>query len=271
MIKFQYDLGIIGAGNMSGAITDGILRSKILDPKRVVVSDTDAEKLDALKKFGFAVSADNVFLAKNSRNLLFAVKPQVFNAVASEIKDEIRADAVLSIMAGVGTAKIASALNAARLNIKICRVMPNTPCMIGKGICALTFVGYSDGEKSFVFDIFNALGETVELDEDKFDAVTAVSGSGPAYVYSFIDAVIKGGVENGLTFGEAKRLAVSVFKGASELAERSEQSLEVLIKNVASKGGTTEAALKVFAEKNLAEIIKDGVAAAAERSKELGK
>jgi pyrroline-5-carboxylate reductase len=256
---------------MSGAITDGILRGKVLDAKRIIVSDTDVEKLDGFKKRGFAVTADNKFLAKNSRNILFAIKPQVFDAVVNEIKDDIRADAVLSIMAGVGTAKIAAALNTVLLNIKICRVMPNTPCMIGKGICALTFVGYSEGEKSFVFDIFNALGETVELDEDKFDAVTGVSGSGPAYVYYLIDAVIKGGVENGLTFDESKRLTTSVFKGASELAEKSEQSLEVLIKNVASKGGTTEAALKVFAGKNVANSIKNGIAAAVKRSKELGK
>jgi pyrroline-5-carboxylate reductase len=271
MTKFQYDLGIIGAGNMSRAITDGILRGKILDAGRIIISDTDAEKLNEVKKRGFAVASDNKFLAKNSRNILFAIKPQVFDAVADEIKDDIRADAVLSIMAGIKTAKIAAALNAALMNIKICRIMPNTPCMIGKGICALTFVGYSDGEKGFVFGIFNALGETVELAESKFDAVTAVSGSGPAYVYSFLDAVIKGGVENGLTFGEAKRLAVSVFKGASELAGRSEQPLEILIKNVASKGGTTEAALKVFDQKGIIEAIKDGVSAAAKRSAELGK
>ncbi|MDR2090751.1 MAG: pyrroline-5-carboxylate reductase [Clostridiales bacterium] len=268
MAEFQYILGIIGAGNMSGAITDGILRVGKLDPKRIIVGDIDAEKLDRLKKSGFAVTSDNKFLAENSQNVLFAVKPQVFESAANEIKSGIKAEAVLSVMAGVGTAKLAAFF---ANPIKICRVMPNTPCMIGKGICALTFAGYSDGEKKFVFDIFDALGETVELSEEKFDAVTAVSGSGPAYVYSFIDAVIKGGVEKGLTFGEAKKLTVSVFKGAAELAERSEKSLDELIKNVASKGGTTEAALKIFAERGVADGIREGVFAAAERSKELGK
>jgi pyrroline-5-carboxylate reductase len=269
MTEFQYTLGIIGAGNMSRAITDGILRGGSRAPGRIIVGDPDPEKLDGLKRQGFAVAADNKILARNSQNLLFAVKPQVFDAVADGIRNDLKSDAVLSVMAGVGTAKIASALNAA--SVKLCRIMPNTPCVIGKGVCSLTFVGYSDEEKKFVFDIFNALGETIELSEEKFDAATAVGGSGPAYVYSFMDAVIKGGVEKGLTFEEAKKMTVSVFKGAAELAGTSERSLEALIKNVASKGGTTEAALKVFSEKNIASGIAEGVAAAAERSKELGK
>ncbi|MDR3294199.1 MAG: pyrroline-5-carboxylate reductase [Clostridiales bacterium] len=265
---FGYKLGIIGAGNMSGAITSGIVRGKVLNPSDILVSDLNDTKLAALKEQGFGVTKDNKFLAAAAENILFAVKPQAFAEVAEEIKSVLKAQAVISIMAGIGTAKLAEYFGD---KVKICRIMPNTPCMIGQGFCALTFIGYREEEKAFVYDIFDKLGETAELTEDKFDAVTAVSGSGPAYVYTFLDAIISGGTLKGLTLDESKRLAVSVFKGAAELAARSEKPLWELTQNVTSKGGTTEAALKVFESNDLKRIIRDGVVAAAERSEELGK
>ncbi|MDR1905945.1 MAG: pyrroline-5-carboxylate reductase [Clostridiales bacterium] len=265
---FKYKLGIIGAGNMSGAITGGILSGGKISPKDIAVSDIDADKLTVLAKNGFNTTSDNKYVVKNSENILFAVKPQSFSRIAEEIRGDLKAEAVISIMAGIDTTKLSEYFGKDK---KICRIMPNTPCVIGKGICALTFVNYDEKDKPFIFDIFGNLGETAELSEDKFDAVTAVSGSGPAYVYTFLDAVIKGGVINGLTAQEAKLLAISVFKGAAELAGLSDKPLSELIKNVTSKGGTTEAALNVFESKGLSGVITEGVNAAANRSKELGR
>ncbi|MDR2046379.1 MAG: pyrroline-5-carboxylate reductase [Clostridiales bacterium] len=267
MSEFKYKLGIIGAGNMARAITGGIIRGKTLNPRGIIVSDIDADKLGGFKDAGFDVTADNKFLTENSQNVLFAIKPQTFKSAAAELADSLKAEAVLTIMAGIGIGAIKAAFG----NINVCRVMPNVPCLIGKGICALAFDGYKENEKDFVFGIFGALGETIELPEEKFDAVTAVSGSGPAYVYTFIDALIVGGVENGLTCEEARRLSISVFKGAAELAEKSDRDLDALIKNVASKGGTTEAALSVFDKTGVKDGIRQGVAAAAARARELGK
>ncbi|MDR1939924.1 MAG: pyrroline-5-carboxylate reductase [Clostridiales bacterium] len=264
---FLYKLGIIGAGNMSNAITRGILAGGVLKPSEVIVSDIDAKKLEGLKAEGFAVTSDNGEAASRSKSLLFAVKPQCFKEAADGVRPCLAARSVISIMAGISTAALRQAFGD---SVGLCRIMPNTPCVIGRGISALTFVNYSAADKAFVFDIFDKLGETVELPEEKFDAVTAVSGSGPAYVYTFLDAVIKGGVKNGLTEDEAKRLAVSVFKGAAELAALSDKPLDALIKDVTSKGGTTEAALNAFAKNGVADGITEGVSAAAARSKELG-
>ncbi|MDR3262702.1 MAG: pyrroline-5-carboxylate reductase [Clostridiales bacterium] len=264
---FKYKLGIIGAGNMSAAITKGILNGKVLKPGDVIISDIDTVKLEALKQVGFIVTADNAELAEFSENILFAIKPQSFADAAEYIKSKLKASFVISIMAGINTSKLIEAFG----NVKLCRIMPNTPCMIGKGISALTFVNCNAADKAFVFGIFDKLGEVIELSEKKFDAVTAVSGSGPAYVYTFLDAVIRGGMDKGLSLDEAKLLAVSVFKGAAELAAVSDKPLKDLIKNVTSKGGTTEAALKVFADGNLSKTLYDGVVAAADRSAELGK
>ena len=196
----KYKLGIIGAGNMSSAITKGVLGSKMLLPEEVIVSDLTYDKLERAKSLGVQVSIDNLYLAEHCEYLLFAVKPQSFPDIASSLKGKLSETTVLSIMAGVNVKTLKESLGAS----KVCRIMPNTPCMIGHGMSALCFDGCDEAARDFALGVFSSMGEVVELDEKKFDAVTSVSGSGPAYVYMFIDGMIKGGMNGGLTFGEAK-------------------------------------------------------------------
>ena len=152
----KYKLGIIGAGNMSSAITKGILTAGLLSPDDIIVSDLSDEKLSQAATLGVSVTKDNLLLAKSVEYLLFAVKPQSFEGIASALVGQISAK-VISIMAGITISTLKEKLQVQ----KICRVMPNTPCMIGSGMSALCFVGYDDSEKEFPLSVFSSLGRPV--------------------------------------------------------------------------------------------------------------
>lgn len=262
----KYKLGIIGCGNMSTAIWQGILDSGLAASKEIIVSDKDTEKLKTAAEKGITVTDDNL-AAINAEYVLFAVKPQIFPAVAEEIKGKTADSVLISIMAGITIEKIKMLTG----SNKIARIMPNTPCMIKKGISAISFDGVSELGRAFVLALFSGIGEVIELPESKFDAVTSVSGSGPAYIYMFLDGMIKGGIEGGLSYEQAKALAVKTMQGASELFNRQDKPLEELISAVCSKGGTTIEAVNVFRERKLTEIISDGIRACRKRSEELSK
>ncbi len=262
----KYKLGIIGCGNMSTAIWQGILDSKLATAAEIIISDADSEKLKAAEDRGIKVTGDNLEVL-DAEYILFAVKPQVFAEVAKEIKGKANQAVLISIMAGITVEKIKTLTGAD----KVARVMPNTPCMIKKGISAVSLADVPQAERGFVLDLFSGIGEVIELPEAMFDAVTSLSGSGPAYVYMFLDGMIKGGIEGGLSYEQAKALAIATMQGASELFRRQNKSLEELIAAVSSKGGTTIEAVKVFKERGLTEIIADGIRACERRSKELSK
>lgn len=261
----KYKLGIIGAGNMSSAITKGVLGSKMLLPEDVIVSDLTYDRLERAKALGVQVSIDNLYLAEHCEYLLFAVKPQSFPDIAASLKGKLGDTTVLSIMAGVNVKTLKESLGAS----KICRIMPNTPCMIGHGMSALCFDGCSEAARAFALGVFSSMGEVVELDEKKFDAVTSVSGSGPAYVYMFIDGMIKGGMNGGLTFDEAKKLTLATMVGGTKMVETSDRSIEELIDAVCSKGGTTIQAVTHYRNERLSGIIAEGVDRCRARSIEM--
>ena len=260
----KYKLGIIGAGNMSSAITKGILTHGVLSSEEIIVSDLSDEKLAAAQVLGVATTKDNVLLSESVEYLLFAVKPQSFPDIATNIK---RADfpKVISIMAGVTVATLQESLGAK----KICRVMPNTPCMIASGMSALCFHGYDDLEKDFPRSVFSSLGEIIEMEESKFDAVTSVSGSGPAYAYMFAQGMIKGGMNGGLSFEEAKQLTLATLIGGARMIGASERSIDELIDAVCSKGGTTIQAVAYYRMAGLTDIIAEGVDRCRARSVEM--
>ena len=260
----KYKLGVIGAGNMSSAITKGILTNGILAPEEIIVSDVSEEKLRQAASLGMSVTQDNLSLAKNVEYLLFAVKPQSFPDIASLLKGQFCAK-VISIMAGITVSTLKESL---RVD-KICRVMPNTPCMVGSGMSALCFTGYLDEEKSFPLAVFSGLGEIIELEEKKFDAVTSVSGSGPAYVYMFAEGMIKGGVNGGLTYEEAKKLTLATLIGGARMVSLSDKPIPDLIDAVCSKGGTTIQAVTHYRLSGLEEIISEGVDRCRARSVEM--
>lgn len=174
-------------------------------------------------------------------------------------------------MAGVKKNTIKNALGVGV--IKVARCMPNLPCTIGSGAIGIDMTDFnsSTDDTDFISNIFNSLGKILSVDESKMDAVTGISGSGPAYAFLFIDALIDAGVKQGLTKKEAKLLAAQTVLGAAEMVQREEQTLSELIMQVCSKGGTTIEAVKVFEEKNFSNIVSEAVEACVKRSQELSK
>lgn len=260
----KFTLGIIGAGNMASAILGGILRGGLLRADRIAVSDPDPEKRTVMAQNGVYVTADNREVASSSEYLMFAVKPQASAAVFEEIAPVIAAGTVISIMAGVPVAKLRAALG----ERNYVRVMPNTPALVGEGMSVIAFE--EGGRSQFVADIFASVGKVAELDESKFDAVTSLSGSGPAYVYMFIEALMKGGIDGGLDPETAKLLAVQTVRGSAKMVSLSTRPVSELVDAVCSKGGTTIQAVDSFREDGLEDIVRKGMAKCKKRSEELG-
>ncbi|MBU0759073.1 MAG: pyrroline-5-carboxylate reductase [Candidatus Omnitrophica bacterium] len=252
-------IGIIGAGNMGKAIASGM-------GKKVMMSDAVRSKLNAAKKIGVTPARDNIDLVKRSKVVILAVKPQDIAAVLKEIKPHISAKLVISIAAGVKSVFIEKALG----KVRVIRVMPNMPALVGRGISAVTTGRFARKQDIVTArGVFSKLGEVVEVRETLMDAVTAVSGSGPAYYFLFTDLLERAGIKAGLKKGLARKLAMATFTGAAESARTSNVSMRDFAKKVASKGGTTEAALNVFKKKKLGYIIEQAVKAARDKSRSL--
>ena len=259
----RFTLGIVGAGNMATAILNGILKSGCLNPDEIIVSDVDGDKLKAISEKGVVVTFDNELIFGQSDYILLAVKPQVAKEVFKDIK--YKNLKVISIMAGISRNTVSEMFGGAR----VARIRPNTPCLVGKGMCAIDAGDFDEDGRKLVSVIFSSLGKIVELDEKYFDAVTAVSGSGPAYVYTFIKAMIDEGDALGLDEKISETLTLQTFEGAVKMVEERTTDIDTLIKNVCSKGGTTIEAVNCFAENNLDKIIAEGMKRCEKRSKEL--
>jgi len=247
---------------MATAIVKGALDSGFLFPDQILISDVSEAQLARFSDFGVITTTDNKYLSSACETLLFAVKPQSAAEIFSEIKDTITAQTVISIMAGVKLSSISKVLG----QRNYVRVMPNTPALIGKGVSA---VAAPSGDYGIAKRLFSALGEVVEIDEEYFDAVTSVSGSGPAYVYLFLKAMIDGGVEGGLPYEVSQKLTVCTAIGAAHMLALSDKPLDALIDAVCSKGGTTIEAIESFKKDGLEKIVKTGIAKCRARSKEL--
>ena len=263
----KYKLGVLGAGVMGQAIMKSVTGQKLLDVSQIAVFDVSEDKTEKLRSEGYRVCLSAKELVKESEFVLIAVKPQHFDALASQIALSSE-NTVISIMAGIKTDTIqAKAGN----SFGIARVMPNTPCQIGKGVCAVVYKNVSEDKKSFIKQLLGCCGEVVDVEEDLFDAVTSVSGSGPAYVYMFIDGMIKGGMDGGLSYNQSKKLAINTVVGAALLASASDELPEALTEKVCSKGGTTIEAVKIYREKGLETLIREGIAACKKRSEEMSR
>lgn len=261
----RYKLGFLGAGVMAGAILDNVLinTSKLgIKAADVAVFDIDNGKVAAYAEKGATPVITAEALFADCEIVLLGVKPQYYAEILAKI-DNIGCKTVVSIMAGVKTSTLRKALG----NIGIVRVMPNMPCRIGEGMSALAFDKVDIGTTSFVKSVFDACGKAIIISEDKFDAVTSISGSGPAYVYMFIDGLVQGGIEGGLTLEESKVLAIQTLIGAAKLAERDGTPLEVLVDRVCSKGGTTIEAVGYYKEAGLTDIVKEGVKRCRDKSR----
>lgn len=270
-MKKRYKLGVIGCGFMANAILKGVVLSDFMSARKIIVSDPDESKLDDVNsELGVEVTTDNRKVAEECEFLLFAVKPQSFDEVAKGISD-IRVEKVISIMAGLKRGYIKNALGVGL--IKVARCMPNLPCSIGSGAMGVDMSDFNKNpdDTQFITMLFSCLGRVLSLSEDKLDAVTGISGSGPAYVFMFIDSLIDAGVKNGLTADEAMTLAVQTVIGSAEMVQNSEKSTSELIMSVCSKGGTTIEAVKTLEENNFRGTVGEAVDACVKRSQELSK
>lgn len=267
-MKKKFKLGVIGCGFMAEAILKGAVLSEFLSERKIIVSDVSDERLDAVGELGVYTCKDNNFVAQNSEFLLIAVKPQHFGDVVKSLKGFIP-EKVISIMAGIKKNAIKNSLGVGI--IKVARCMPNLPCSIGSGAVGIDMTDFNKNpdDTEFIIKVFDSLGVTLSIDESKMDAVTGISGSGPAYAFMFIDSLVDAGVQQGLTRNEAKVLAVQTVLGSAEMVQREEQEISDLIMRVCSKGGTTIEAVKVFEENNFRQTVSKAVDACVKRSKEL--
>ncbi len=263
-------LGFIGAGNMAGALIRGLIKSGLYKPEELAASDTDRARLKSLSEAtGIRGMDSNISLVRESTAVVLAVKPQVLDSVIEEIRGEVRDDHLLiSIAAGIPLGFISRALGREAAMV---RVMPNTPALVGRGLSALAPGGGASKEQvEIVRAVFRAVGETVVVDESKMNAVTAVSGSGPGYVFRIMEAMAAGAEELGFGAEDAAKLVIQTFLGGAHLAAESGKELGELRRMVTSPGGTTEAGLSVLDRSGIREIMRETLAAAANRARELG-
>jgi len=261
-------IGFIGGGNMAEAIIRGLLDAGLSLASEILVSDTRRERLTHLcGSFGVEAAESNAACATASDIVILAVKPQHMGAVLEGLSGAGAAGKlVISIAAGVTTAAIERALG----RTAVVRVMPNTPSLIGEGMSIWargSAVGEGDAE--YVRCILRALGKEIEVEEKLINAATAVSGSGPAYVFYLLEAMEKAGEEIGFTAAQALTVATQTLIGAARLVESSGQRPEELRRRVTSAGGTTAAAVKVLDENDVKKSLIAAIKAAGARAEEL--
>lgn len=260
-------IAFIGVGNMAEALIRGLLANKAVKPSQIVAADVRPERLEFFATtFGIRTAGDNAAAARDATIVVLAIKPQQMSEALSTLRP-LPAALFISIAAGVTTSRIERELGG---HVRVIRAMPNTPALVGAGATALAKGAHATDEDLGVAEaILGAVGLVVRVDETLIDAVTALSGSGPAYVFLIAEAMIKAGVAEGLKEGLAKALAIQTLYGASKLLMESGEEPGSLRRKVTSPGGTTEAAIKVMNDRKLVETFGEAVKAAAHRSKEL--
>ncbi|WP_435523136.1 pyrroline-5-carboxylate reductase [Chryseobacterium indoltheticum] len=263
-------IAIIGAGNMGLSFSKSFLKYELIKTENLHLITRSQSKILKIKE-EFPKSQISIFDEVKELDadlIIIAVKPQDFPKVAESFQFSLSENQmVLSIMAGIKIEKIQKSLN----HKFVVRAMPNSPTLLGMGITGYTSAeGISFNQLMNIERLLNSTGRSVYLEnEDLLDGVTALSGSGPAYFYYIVDAMIKAGTEMGIDENLSKLFVKQTMLGAYHLINNSDKNLEDLIKDVASKGGTTEAALKTFEENNFKEILQQGILNAERRAKEL--
>ncbi len=262
------DIAFIGGGNMASAIIGGLLKRGAPAASIQVVEPFEAQRVKLQAQFGVqAHAAPNAQLG-SAALVVWAVKPQTFKEAALTTRFHTKTALHLSVAAGITSDSIAHWLDTDH----VVRAMPNTPALVGKGMTALfARPAVSSAGRAMVDKVIKTTGERLWLDEEaQLDAVTALSGSGPAYVFYFIEAMIEAGVSMGLTRKQAHKLAVGTFVGSSALAKASTEPVEILRSRVTSKGGTTYAAITSMEQDNVKALFMHAMQAARQRAQEMG-
>lgn len=265
-----HKIAFVGGGQMAEALISGLLSAKLCGPDRIWATDPVASRLDHLKKkYAIQVSGQNPEAAAWADLVVLAVKPQVLEAILREIGGGLAKSLVVSVIAGVPIRRIADACGP---GTRVIRTMPNTPAMVHEGMTAMAVgPGVPDTDVATVRQMFESVGRVVPVDERLMDAVTGLSGSGPAYVFLAIEALTDGGVKMGLARETAGLLAAQTVLGAARMVLETGQHPARLKDQVTSPGGTTIAGLHRLEQGGLRATLIDAVEAATKRSQELGR
>jgi pyrroline-5-carboxylate reductase len=264
----QSAIGFIGGGNMASAIIGGLARQGLAAAQIEVVEPLAQARERLLQQHGVAARESAGPSLERAGLVVWAVKPQTFRDAAAQARAHTVHALHLSVAAGIRSDSIAQWLGTQR----IVRAMPNTPALVRKGITALyARVGVTESDRCRAEQVIATTGEWLWVDDEaQLDAVTALSGSGPAYVFFFLEAMTDAGLQMGLSREQAYRLAVATFAGAAELARSSEDPPQLLRQRVTSKGGTTEAAIRSMEGDRVQALFVKALQAARERARELG-
>lgn len=264
-------VGFIGSGTLANVLVKGMIKAGSAKPEDIVASDVDADRLSRLaEETGIRVTRSNRAVVDAASVLFLTVKPQVIDKVVDEISRHVRADQlVVSPVAGVSTESLESAFPR---RVRVLRIMPNTPCLVMEGVIAVSTGRYaSQKDIAELSDFLGPLGTIVTVQEDLMDSVTALSGSGPAFVYTIIEALADGGVRVGFSRDVALQLAAQTVLGAAKMVLETGNHPAHLRDMVTSPGGTAIAGLHAMERGSIRASIMDAVVAAAQRSRELGQ
>ncbi len=261
-------LGFAGGGNMAEALVKGIIGANLLPSQHIAVYDPLPTRRVLFANLG-CQPVESIHSVMQADVVLLAMKPQNLREAVAEVSREYRpATLLISIAAGIGTRVIEQTLPE---GARVIRVMPNTPLLVGKGMSGLAKgSAASAADMQMALSLFSCSGTAVEVEERLLDSVTALSGSGPAYLFLFAEALIAAGVKLGLTPALAKQLTITMLNGSAEMLSQY-QDPALLRQQVTSPGGTTAAALAVFEKRDFAGMVAEALAAANARSIELGR
>ena len=270
-ILASYTIGFIGAGNMAEALIRGLVRGGHVPADRITASGPRRERLDELaRRYGIASTLDNRALARGAGLVVLSVKPQILDKVLREVGDQLQPGTlVVSIAAGVDTEAIEAVVAE---GVHVVRAMPNTPALVGAGATAI-----APGKHASATDLatakalFDAVGITVVLDESHLDAVTGLSGSGPAYIFLILEALSDAGVKVGLSRRNAQLLAAQTVLGSAKMLLETDEHVGRLKDMVTSPGGTAIAGLHTLEEGGLRTTLINAVETATKRARELGR
>lgn len=264
-----YELGFLGAGNMAEAIANAAVAKGVLSPDQLIASDPSQPRREVFTNLGITAVDDNSRVIRESRQILIAVKPQVMGQAAAGLAADGREDqVVISIMAGVTCAGLTQAVGRPT---RVIRVMPNTPVLVGYGMAGIARgVHAQPGDEDLAHRLFTAGGQAIIVDETDLDAITAVSGSGPAYVFYLAEAMQQAAEAMGLK-PHARLLVQQTILGAAMLMTQSDDSPAELRRKVTSPGGTTEAAITSLEQSGVGSACFDAMKAARQRSEQLGR
>ena len=267
-----YQLGILGAGNMAEAIARGVIRSGIVRAPQIIASDVSPQRREVFEtRLGVRAVEDNGEVAASSEVLLLSVKPQTMAKLLGEIAGVVRPEAlVVSIAAGISTAFIESHLGGT-VPRRVIRTMPNTPMLVGEGMVALSRGKHAtEQDAQRARRLFESAADVIDVPEEQLDAVTAVSGSGPAYFFYLVEQMIRAATNLGISPEHARQLSIKTALGAAKMLSTSQESPQELRRRVTSPGGTTQAAITHMESHDVAGAIIGAIKAAEKRGKELG-